>query len=248
MAEERTLGLARAQEQSSEDLSKEELQRRLNEARGSISNTVTEIKESVANQVQAVKETLDWREQFKKRPIAWTAGAAGVGFLVGYGVTALVKGDDSYSERYSDRYSDYGYGGVSSAAQSFASPSSRSSINEGAGYQQASMKHTGGNGRGEDNGPGLFERLTSTPAYEKVRNEAGSVAESLMQELSNTAKTVVVPALIKSVKDFLGGYLPGMDKQDSQSRTNASTTGSTLNDSRRGSESSYQPVLEPNRS
>ena len=83
MAEERTLGLARAHEQTAEEPSKEELQRRLGEARDSISNTVTEIKETVANQVQAVKDTLDWREQFKKRPVAWSAGAAGVGFRAG---------------------------------------------------------------------------------------------------------------------------------------------------------------------
>ena len=61
MAEERTLGLARAQEQTGDEPSKQELQRRLDEARDSISHTVTEIRESVANQVQAVKQTLDWR-------------------------------------------------------------------------------------------------------------------------------------------------------------------------------------------
>jgi len=91
MAEERTLGLARAPEHPAEELSKEELQRRMEEARDSISHTVTEIKETVATQYQAVKDTLDWREQFKKRPLAWTAGSVGVGFLVGYGIAAVVK-------------------------------------------------------------------------------------------------------------------------------------------------------------
>src|SRR6476661_1533894 len=105
MAEERTLGLARAPEQIGEEPSNLQLQRRLDEARDSISHTVTEIKESVASQVQAVKETLDWREQFKKRPVAWSAGALGVGFVFGYGVAALVKGDgeDDYTSSY-DRY------------------------------------------------------------------------------------------------------------------------------------------------
>src|SRR5215468_10083158 len=98
MAEERTLGLVRAQETSAEELSKEELQRRMNQARDSISNTVTEIKETVANQVQAVKDTLDWREQFKKRPVVWSAGALGAGFLVGYGIAAKVKGNGKDSE------------------------------------------------------------------------------------------------------------------------------------------------------
>src|ERR1041385_7397497 len=97
MAEERTLGLARAQETSAEELSKEELQRRMNQARDSISNTVTEIKETVANQVQAVKDTLDWREQFKKRPVAWSLGAAGVGFATGYCIANFVKTDEHYA-------------------------------------------------------------------------------------------------------------------------------------------------------
>src|SRR6476619_7986331 len=98
MAEERTLGLARAEANPAEEPSKEELQRRMDKARDSISHTVTEIKESVASQVQAVKETLDWREQFKRRPVAWSAGAAGVGFLLGYGVVAMVKGDSEYDD------------------------------------------------------------------------------------------------------------------------------------------------------
>src|SRR6186713_3295899 len=96
MAEERTLGLARAQETSADDLSKEELQRQMDRARDSISNTVTEIKETVANQVQAVKDTLDWREQFKKRPVVWSAAALGVGFCTGYCIANYVKGDSEY--------------------------------------------------------------------------------------------------------------------------------------------------------
>src|SRR5256886_14707378 len=103
MADEGTLGLARASDYSTEDLSKAELQRRMDEARDSISQTVTEIKDTVVHQYEAVKETinetLDWREQFKKRPGTWSVGAAGAGFLVGYGIGAVVKGGpDRYSE------------------------------------------------------------------------------------------------------------------------------------------------------
>src|SRR6266850_8072124 len=94
MAEERTLGLARAREDYGEDASKAELQRRMEEARDSITNTVTEIKENVAQQYETVKDALDWREHFKKAPVAWSLGAAGVGFFVGYGIAAAVKGDD----------------------------------------------------------------------------------------------------------------------------------------------------------
>src|SRR3954447_2325692 len=106
MAEERTLGLVRSRDQASEDLSKEELQRRMDDARGSITNTVTEIKETVANQVQAVKDTLDWREQFKKRPVAWSAAALGVGFCTGYCIANYVKSDTSDYYAAIDRYGE----------------------------------------------------------------------------------------------------------------------------------------------
>src|ERR1043165_8871974 len=99
MAEERTLGLAPAQDLTTdEEPSKEELQRRWGEARDSITNTVSEIKETVANQVQAVKDTLDWREQFKKRPVVWSAAALGAGFAPGYCIANYAKGDDSEYE------------------------------------------------------------------------------------------------------------------------------------------------------
>ena len=91
MAEERTLGLARAQDLTTEEPSKEELQRRMGEARDSITNTVSEIKETVANQVQAVKDTLDWREQFKKRPVVWSAAALGAGFCTGYCIADISR-------------------------------------------------------------------------------------------------------------------------------------------------------------
>ena len=105
MAEERTLGLARARETSTEtgdeEPSKEELQRRMEEARDSITNTVTEIKENVAQQVESVKDALDWREHFKRQPLAWSLGAAGVGFFVGYGIAAAFTETTRDEIRYS---------------------------------------------------------------------------------------------------------------------------------------------------
>ena len=196
MAEERTLGLARAQEQTGDEPSKQELQRRLDEARDSISHTVTEIRESVANQVQAVKQTLDWREQFKKRPVIWTAGAAGVGFLVGCGLASVVKGDDASTRKsgYESSYDRYGDEAKSYAAQPI--------LQTGA---QADVKHA--NGKHHD-GPGFFEKLTSTQAYQKVKDEAGNIGDAFVHEVSNTAKQVVLPALITSLRNFIGGHLP----------------------------------------
>ena len=236
MAEERTLGLARAQDLTTgEEPSKEELQRRLDEARDSISHTVTEIRESVANQVQAVKETLDWREQFKKRPVAWSAGAMGVGFLVGYGLAAMAKGESGgdYDRGY-DRYEETSR---SYAAQPILGTHHAASTTETAGY---------GNGKHEE-GPGLFEKLTSTPAYHKMKQEAGNIGDALVHEITNTAKTMVIPALITSLRNFIGGHLPNAEASKGPQRSGYySDLSSESERPRSGTASTYEPALERN--
>ena len=210
MAEERTLGLARAQDRpSSEDPSKEELQRRLDETRDSISQTVTEIKETVANQVKAVKNTLDWREQFKKRPVAWSAGALGAGFLTGYCIANFLKEDDDDYRRYSSAIDRYSEESKSYAAQPVLGAASASM--SAPGFE--APKH--GNGS-KDHGPGFFEKIANTHAYERVKDEAGNIGDAFVQELANTAKTVVLPALITSLKNFIGGHLPNAPQSQYQ--------------------------------
>ena len=233
MAEERTLGLARAQEQTGEEPSKQELQRRLDEARDSISHTVTEIKESVASQVQAVKETLDWREQFKKRPVAWSAGALGVGFLIGYGLAAMAKGDgeDEYASPYASSYDRYAQGSPKSYA---AEPVLRGASSD------VDLKKSNGK---EDEGPGFFEKLTSTTAYHKVKDEASNLGDALVQEISKTAKMVVLPALMTSLRNFIGEYLPSA-RTDTPQSSGASSMRSESDRAHSGSGSSYQPALE----
>ena len=206
MAEERTLGLARAQEVTSEEPSKEELQRRLDHTRDSISQTVTEIKETVANQVQAVKNTLDWREQFKKRPVAWSAGALGVGFLTGYCIANAFKDDDYY--RYSSAIDRYGEESKSYAAQPVLGAASAGMMG---GPGLGSAKSENGS-----SGPGFFERVTNTHAYERVRDEAANIGNAFVQELSNTAKQVVLPALITSLRGFISGHLPNAPQSGAQ--------------------------------
>ena len=199
MAEERTLGLARAEERTSGEPSKEELQRRLGEARDSISNTVTEIKETVASQVKAVKDTLDWREQFKKRPVVWSAAALGAGFATGYCIANYAKSDSSDYDSAIDRY---GEESRYYASQGIAAPS------------QAPIQSSYGNGK-HDTGPSFFQKVAHTPAFERVRDEAGNIGDAFVQELSKTAKTVVLPALITSLRNFIGDHLPNAQKQPS---------------------------------
>jgi hypothetical protein len=205
MAEERTLGLARAPELTTEEPSKEELQRRLGQARDSITNTVSEIKESVANQVQAVKDTLDWREQFKKRPVVWSAAALGVGFCTGYCIANYAKGDstDYYAaiDRYGEESKHY-------AGQNFVSSSAM------AAAPAPGVHAKQGNGT-HDSGPNFFQKIANTQAFEKVKDEAGNIGDAFVQELSKTAKTVVLPALITSLRNFIGDHLPNADTKKS---------------------------------
>jgi hypothetical protein len=222
MAEERTLGLARAQEQKTEEPSKEELQRRLGQARDSITSTVSEIKETVANQVQAVKDTLDWREQFKKRPVVWSAAALGAGFCTGYCIANYVKGDGSEYHSAIDRYGEQSR---HYAEQNFVSSSEMPRPTASVQAKQENGTH--------DKGPGFFEKLTHSSAFDRVRNEAGNVGEAAVQELTKVAKTVVLPALITSLRNFIGDHLPNAEKQAEQ-RTPQGTA-------------AYQPSLERNR-
>jgi hypothetical protein len=204
MAEERTLGLARAPEQTSEEPSKEELQRRLGQARDSITNTVSEIKETVANQVQAVKDTLDWREQFKKRPVVWSAAALGVGFCTGYCIANYAKSDSSDYYAAIDRY---GEESKHYAAQNLVSSAAISAPAAGVHAKQENGTH--------DSGPNFFQKIANTTAFEKVKDEAGNIGDAFVQELSKTAKTVVLPALITSLRNFIGDHLPNADTKKS---------------------------------
>lgn len=188
MAEERTLGLARARDVDGDDDSKAALQRRMELARDSISNTVTEIKENVAQQVETVKDALDWREHFKKAPVAWSLGAAGVGFFVGYGLAAALTGDECDKVHYSP-----------TTAHPLTSNPYLSQRAESIGTES---KSNGKNGKAE--GPGMLERFKETSAYERLSREAGTLGDRLVEELSATAQAVVLPALLKKIKTWIG--------------------------------------------
>lgn len=126
MASERRSGAtaarAHAESKDMDETAKDDLQRRLDETRESISQTVTDIKDTVVEEYQSVKEsvsnTLDWREQFRSHPIAWCIGALSVGYVVGNSVAAAfkeTKGDDqllahlaALGERFSEELTKKG--------------------------------------------------------------------------------------------------------------------------------------------
>ena len=208
MADERTLGLALARERDAvgDDPSKEALQRRMEQTRDSITNTVSEIKENVTQQYESVKDALDWREHFKRAPVAWSAGAAGVGFLVGYGLAAAVTDNERNEVHYS-------------------ATSSRPLLSQPAYDASASSPS---NGKDSDH-PGMLERFRETSAYERLSKEAGSLGDRFIEELSTTAHQVVLPALLKKIKGWIG--LDLSDKSATMGRNSEVRIGS------------YEPVV-----
>lgn len=216
MAEERYLGTARAPEAPDDtDATKAELQRRMEEARESITQTVSEIKETVTNQYESVREsisqTLDWREQYRRRPVAFAAGAAGVGLLVGYSVGSAVFGESDFVERYHEAegadydITDEGSGHNAPRAQAAYAPAAAYPAAESAPAPRPSYS-SGYEAQAADepDKPGLIERFKETQAYDRLQQELGTLGGRVVDELSKTAQQVVLPALLGKLKDLIG--------------------------------------------
>lgn len=250
MAEERNLGVARAPE-ADEDATKAELQRRMEEARESITQTVTEIKDTVANQYQNVKESvteaLDWREQFRKRPVAWSLGALGVGVVVGYSLGGAVMGDDdddyddypAYDEtdvydrtgaspakaaRATSDYNSYaaqavegGAYGSSQYAAATPSPAPLMAASSVEARPSYSSGYEPAAAEAEDDKPGLIDRFKETRAYDRLQEEVSELGNRFMDELSTAARTVVLPALFNKIKEMVGVDLSGKSQPSSVS-------------------------------
>ncbi|HEX6622451.1 MAG TPA: hypothetical protein VF064_01975 [Pyrinomonadaceae bacterium] len=236
MAEERNLSLARTTvdeaDEEATDATKAELQRRMDEARESITHTVTEIKETVMNQYQQVRESisdsLDWREQYRRRPVPFTVGAFGVGLVLGYSIANAVKGDgaaddDDYDtdeafdriEQGFDRMQSqpvraYAAQAITGAAgHALAAPAPRADVGPetrpayaGGGYDAPASTTTAE--EEEPQGPGLMARFKETRAYDRLQSELSTLGDRAIDELSKTAQTVVVPALLAKLKDLIG--------------------------------------------
>ena len=256
MAEERNVALARATDSADDDVdqTKAALQRRMEEARESISQTVTEIKDTVVTQYQQVKEnisdTLDWREQYRRHTLPFTLTAFAVGTFVGYTVMGAFKGDggdEDYEEDGAFDRIETGFdrelqGSRSYAAQpvlgraasaSSARRTARTESNASAasefgedvgpetrpsyssGYQAPTAPQpqpltsyadapAAAEGEEEPKGPGLIERFKETKAYDRLQEELSTLGERALEELSRTARTVVVPALLSKLKNMIG--------------------------------------------
>lgn len=258
MAEDRTLATARATDTpDDDDLTKAELQRRMEQARETITQTVTEIKDTVTNQYQSVKETisetLDWREQFRKRPVAWSVGALSVGFLTGYCIAASVKGDGGSRREGYPSYEESDVWNVGaplasglsagSGARGTASPATRSHASQAiiggahgsTEYDEQALASPGGFSVSSDSAggataeeeqpskPGLIERFKETKAFDRLQDEVSKLGDRFIDQLSTVGQDVVLPALFGKIKELFGVDLSEGKKQGGREVGNRGT-------------------------
>ena len=264
MAEERYLATARAPEPVAPDTdpSKAELQRRMEEARESITETVSEIKETITNQYQNVREsisqTLDWREQYRRRPVAFTIGAMGAGVIAGYSIAGVFIGEPGLDERYYEAEGE-GYeeeedgaqakqtraGGARAAAAyapPAAYPAAESAPAPRPSYSSGYEAQAAAPAEAEPDKPGLLERFKETQAYDRLQDELRKLGTRAVEELSKTAQTVVLPLLLNKLKEMIGLDLSGGGGQKRRPEqppttareTNAGTTGGGQQPTRAG--------------
>jgi hypothetical protein len=56
----------------------------------------------------------------------------------------------------------------------------------------------------EPQGPGILARFKETKAYDRLQEEVSTLGDRVVDELSKTAQTVILPAILGKLKDLIG--------------------------------------------
>ncbi len=124
---------------------KAQLQRQMEEARKSISQTVEEIKDTVEDQYESVKKAvsgvLDMREQFQNDPIVWSVGALSAGFALGYTLGYAHKNLESSGRKRSEvaAFADSLVDELSKVGNSLVMPTLNANIKQLFGFDFSDM-------------------------------------------------------------------------------------------------------------
>jgi hypothetical protein len=106
-----------------------------------------------------------------------------------------------------------------------ASPAPRPSYSSG--YQAATAPQHSAAAEAEEEeepkGPSLFERFKETKAYDKLTDELSSIGERVVDELSRTAQSVIVPLLLNKIKGLIGVDLSAQREIAQRSRLEQQT-------------------------
>ncbi len=216
MAEERNLTKTTqetsAVETADTDTTKEELHQRMEQARDSISQTVAEIKDTVTSKVDKISgdisRTLDWREHVSKNPLAFSLGALAVGFATG----AMVLGGGETKRHYSRKlYASNEAPGADGIYES-----------TGVSKPRRIKK--------EKEGPGLYDKLKETDAFQRLQSEVTKIGDQLVDEIVSVGKDVLLPAVVVKAREMVAEIIP-TETSGSSARKSSSSKAALKSDS-----------------
>jgi hypothetical protein len=181
-----------------------------------------------------ISDTLDWREQYRRHTVPVTLGAAGAGLLLGYAVGGALFGsdDDDYDEDDYEQADEQhllpaatprAYAAQPVLGGSPSASGARSAMATGAaaapapafaaadvgpdtrpGYASADAPQELASQASEPEGPSLLARFRETKAYDRLQEEVSTLGDRVVDELSKTAQTVILPAILGKLKDLIG--------------------------------------------
>jgi hypothetical protein len=207
MAQQGTAGQTRSKERAGdEEFLQDEIRRRLEEARESVGEAVSEIKEAAVQGYASVKDAVadfDWRDEVKKRPVAWSLGALGVGLLAGYAISAAAKHAHEGEENRSS---------VPSEPRANAAAPSIGELHKSATEQPAPARVAAEKKRA----PATIEKSKERGASDRLRQELGSLRDRFIDEVSTIAHQILLPALVRKIREAISTNVS--DKRTPQPR------------------------------
>jgi hypothetical protein len=195
MAQQGTARQTRGKERvGDEAFLKDEIRRRLEETRESVREAASEIKEAATQGFVSVKDAVadfDWRDEVKKRPVAWSLGALGLGLLAGYAISGATKrahdGEGKRSYVPSEPHANAAHpiiGGLHNSAREQPPAPARVEAEK-------------------ERAPATIEKSTEPGASDRVRKELGSLRDRFIDEVSTIAHQVLLPALIRKIRQAI---------------------------------------------
>jgi len=199
MAQQGTARQTRGKERvGDEALLKDEIRRRLEETRESVKEAASEIKEAATQGFVSVKDAVadfDWRDEVKKRPVAWSLGALGLGLLAGYAISGATKrAHDGEGKR---RY-------VPSEPHANAAHPIVGELHNSATEQPPAPARVEAE---KKRAPATIEKSKERGASDRVRQELGSLRDRFIDEVSTIAHQILLPALIRKIRQAISTNL-----------------------------------------
>jgi hypothetical protein len=195
MAQQGTAGQTRGKERvGDEALLKDEIRRRLEETRESVKEAAGDIREAATQGFVSVKDAVadfDWRDEVKKRPVAWSLGALGLGLLAGYAISGATKrahdGEGKRSYVPSEPHANVAHPIIGELHNSTTEqPPAPARV-------KAEKKLA----------PATIEKSREPGASDRVRQELGSLRDRFIDEVSTIAHQVLLPALIRKIREAI---------------------------------------------